>query len=57
MLVVHAAAEMVAAVGHHEIIDFQQKIVGRYLVERLLLNLYGRGLVFEDHTWLQRRII
>ena len=37
---------------HYQVIHFQQEIVGRYLVESLLLKLYSRGLVFDDHPGL-----
>lgn len=35
---------MLETVADNEIIHFQQEIVGRYLVESLLLNLYGGAL-------------
>ena len=49
MLIIHLATVVLKAVADDEIIHFQQKIVGRNLVEGLLLKLYSRGLVLDDH--------
>ena len=57
MLVIHPATEVLKAVADDEIIHFQQKIVGRNLVERLLLNWYSRGLVFDNHHGFRHLII
>ena len=47
--IVHLATDMLEPIADHEIIHFQQKIVGRDLVENLLLKWYSRGLVLDDH--------
>ena len=57
MLFVHPVTEVFKAVADDEIIHFQQKIVGRNLVERLLLNWYSRGLVFDNHHGFRHLII
>ena len=38
------------AIADYQIIHFQQKIVDRNLVEGLLLKLYSRGFVLDDHA-------
>ena len=57
VLVIHLTAVVMKAVADDEIIHFQQKIVDRDLVEGLLLYLYGRGLVFDNHPRPQLPII
>ena len=57
MLVIHLATVVLKAVADDEIIHFQQKIVGRNLVEGLLLKLYSRGFILDDHLGFCHLII
>ena len=57
MLIIHTAADVLHAVANNQVVYLQQEIVGRYLVERLLLKFYLGGLVFYDHLRLRHLII
>ena len=48
--VIHLATVVLESVADYQIIHFQQKIVDRNLVEGLLLKLYSRGFVLDDHA-------
>ena len=57
MLIIHTAADVLHAVANNQVVYLQQEIVGRYLVERLLLKFYLGGLVFNYHLRLRHLII
>ena len=55
--VVHAAAIVVEAVAHDEIVDMEQHVVDRNLVENLLLDGDGRGFILDYHTRPERTVV
>ena len=47
--VIHLAAIVLQTVADDKIISMQQKIIDHNLVECLLLYLYRRSLIFNNH--------
>ena len=41
------------AVAHHQIVGFEQQVVGKDLVKGLLGYLDVRGFVLDNHTWAE----
>ena len=55
--VVYLAAVVGESVAHNEIVGLDYHVVAAYLVEYLLGNMYRRGLVLNDDTWLQCTVV
>ena len=49
---IHLTAKVLHAIAHHKIVDMQQKIVNRNLVEHLLRERDVWGLVLHNHSGL-----
>ena len=47
--IVHAAADVLHAIGHHQIVNVEEQIVGRNLIENPLRQLDAGRFVFDDH--------
>ena len=41
------------AVAHHQIVGFEQQVVGKDLVKGLLGYLDVRGFVLDNHAWAE----
>lgn len=50
-VVVYMAAEMTYSVGHDDVFSVKKLVVGEYLIEGFLRNLYARCFVLNDYSW------
>lgn len=53
VLIIHLTAVGVDAVAHDEVVDMEQQIIDRNLIENLLRDGHRWGFVFHDHAWLE----